>query len=98
MCEAVWSEVRAGYDDERRFELAMDALGISFVPMAAASAALAGATFRAYRRRGGTRERIMADFLIGAHALGHADRLLTRDASFFERNFPALTLIDSSAT
>jgi len=46
------------------------------------------------RRRTGTGlpRRILADFLIGAHAQYRADRLMTMDIAFFERNFPELRL------
>ena len=35
--------------------------------------------------------RSLADFLIGAHALSHADRLMTLDTSLSEQDFPELS-------
>jgi predicted nucleic acid-binding protein len=55
-----------------------------------ACADLAGATWREYRRRGGSRTRVVADFLVGAHAQVRGGRLLTRDRGFFRRYFKDL--------
>lgn len=52
----------------------------------------AGAAFSEYRRRGGTRMAVLADFLIAAHAATVGATLMTRDrrlASYF----PELSLI-----
>jgi predicted nucleic acid-binding protein len=58
----------------------------------------AGSRFAQYakRRRRTLHEspkRLLADFIIGAHALTQADRLLTLDAKRYERAFPELKLI-----
>lgn len=50
----------------------------------------------AARRRGATAQhskRLLADFIIGAHALVQADRFMTLDPDRYRRDFPELQLI-----
>jgi predicted nucleic acid-binding protein len=53
----------------------------------------AGQGFLHYRRSGGKRQRILPDFLIGAHALVGGASLLTRDRGFYGSHFPKLRLV-----
>lgn len=59
---------------------------------------LAGVASQAYGiRRLASKDResrrIVADFVIGAHALANGHSLLTLDRAFFERNFPGLRVM-----
>lgn len=53
----------------------------------------AAAAFRLYRQSGGGRERILPDFLIGAHAAIRGYRLLTRDPKGYRAYFPSVEII-----
>lgn len=53
------------------------------------------ARYAALRREsfGAGPRRLLADFLIGSHALAQADRLLTLDAKVYRQDFPELRLL-----
>ncbi len=90
----VWAEVAGAHDDPQSAAIKLDRLGIALVPDDRVVALLAGRVYRAYRLAGGTRRRILPDFLIGAHAITHADRLLTRDRGFYRSHFTRLTILE----
>ena len=96
-CEVVWAEVSGQFPSANQATLALERLGLSFSSLCLRSAEKSGEAWRAYRARGGSSQRVIADFLIGAHALAHADRLLTRDSGYFRTYYPTLVLIDPSS-
>jgi len=67
-------------------------------PAEGRAAVRAGHMQRRFRDRGGRRERVVADFLIGAHALLQCGALITRDASFFRDYFKGLKVIVPKGT
>lgn len=97
-CEVVWAEVGGAFSEAERFVDVMDRLGIRFTPLQQQAASRCGETWRQYREHGGTRDRVVADFLVGAHAALIADRLLSRDRGFFRRYFADVTVLDPSGS
>jgi predicted nucleic acid-binding protein len=95
-CEVVWAEIAGRFERSAEAQDALARLRIDYSPTDDAAASAAGDAWRAYRRAGGARERMVADFLIGAHAAAEADRLLTRDRGFYRRYFGDLEVLDPS--
>jgi predicted nucleic acid-binding protein len=54
---------------------------------------LAGKAFAQYRRQGGTKSNVLADFFIGAHAAVSGFPVLTRDVRRYGSYFPTVKLV-----
>ena len=91
--ECVLAEIAPAFKNEKELEQFLIDWEIEFVPSSFASAMLAGRNFARYLTRGGRTGRIVADFLIGAHATHHADRLLARDRCYLRDYFSKLTIM-----
>ena len=92
--EVVFAELMPQFRDAEELLAVLDRLGIVFVPSSTAMAAAAGQAWAECRRTGGPRQRLIGDFLVGAHALTNADCLLTRDQRFYRGSFAGLTIVE----
>ena len=93
-CEVVWVEVASFFQSPDAAQDAMDRLGVEYSPIELRTALAASRAWKVYRSRGGKRERVVADFLIGAHAVSQAERLLSRDRGFYRTYFSRLRVLD----
>jgi predicted nucleic acid-binding protein len=96
VCEVVYAEVAGLFPRPSNLESFLDASGIQLKPSTPETLWKAGELWKKFclarphhpDRTG----RLLADFLIGAHALMQAERLLTRDKDFFHSTFTGLRL------
>ncbi len=93
VCDAVVAEVQTMLDTRDTAMDTLSSLGIRYLATSEQAAVRAGHMQRRFRDRGGRRERVVADFLIGAHALVQCGTLVTRDAGFFRDYFKGLKII-----
>lgn len=93
ICECVAAEIRPAFRNDQEFEQLQREWSLDFMPSSLESARLAGSLFSEYLKRGGKGGRIVADFLIGAHAQCHAERLLARDRGYLRDYFSDLLLM-----
>jgi predicted nucleic acid-binding protein len=97
ICDAVMAEICAYTNPMETALEAMAEFGIRFVPVNEQAAMRAGVMYRRFRQRGGGRERLVADFLIGSHAMLQAGTLITRDSGFHRDYFKGLKIINPTA-
>jgi len=91
--EIIYSELTPQFSSKALPDDALKVLSIRIVSLDLKTAYNAGRIWKDYRKAGGRRNRILADFLIGAHAAIQADQILTRDRGFYKKYFSDLHII-----
>ena len=90
VCDIVYAELVPFFGDRAALDGVLREMGATTSPIDSSIAYEAGLRWQRYRGAGGPRERIITDFLIGAHAVSVADVFITRDRGFFSTYFPEL--------
>ena len=96
ICDPVYGELCIHFQTQRECDEFLHAAEIRVEPLDRAARFMASRIWRKHRQQGGTRARILADFLVGAHAQTQANRLLSRDRGFYGKLFPSLQVVDPS--
>jgi predicted nucleic acid-binding protein len=91
--DAVFAETSVPFDAANECEQFLDKLDIERRTMSPEALWRAGQAFRAYRRRGGIKTYVLADFFVGAQADVDRLALLTRDFKRYRTYFPQVQII-----
>ena len=89
----IYAELSLAFTSAEALDATIDTLGLDLLEMPRPSLFLAGKAFARYRRQGGRKNNVLADFFIGAHAAVLGCPILTRDIQRYRSYFPSVTLI-----
>ena len=92
VCDIVYAELVPQFNERSLLDSTLEIINVSLSSLDSDVAFLAGEKWKMYRQSGGQRNRIITDFLIGAHAQLKTDRFLSRDRGFYKSYFPDLKL------
>jgi hypothetical protein len=89
----IYAELSMAFSNVEALDAALAALQIAVIEIPKPALFLAGKAVVHYRRKGGTKTNVLADFFIGAHAAVARLPLLTRDVRWYTGYFPTVQLI-----
>ena len=89
----IYSELSLAFSSVEMLDDTIAKLGLALLELPRPALFLAGKAFVRYRRQGGKKHNVLADFFIGAHAAVLGCPLLTRDARRYQSYFPSVKLI-----
>ena len=89
----IYAELSLVFESVDALDGAISDMNLLFQEIPRAALFLAGRAFVKYRRAGGSRGNILADFFIGAHAAVASCGILTRDAGRYASYFPRVPLV-----
>ena len=89
----IYAELSLTFDSVKELDAAIEGIGLKVQEMPRPALFLAGRAYLKYRRGGGTRTNVLADFFIGAHASVLGCGILTRDGRRYRNYFPRVALV-----
>ena len=89
----IYSELSLTFDSVKALDEALESMGLTLQELPRPALFLAGKAFVKYRRGGGSKGNVLADFFIGAHAAVLSCSILTRDARRYRNYFPTVQLL-----
>jgi predicted nucleic acid-binding protein len=89
----VYAEISLSFSNLEALDDVVDTLRLEVREIPRPAHFLAAKAYAQYRRRGGTKQQVLPDGFIGAHAAVDGWPLLTRDASRFRSYFPTLEVL-----
>lgn len=93
----IYAELSLTFSTAEALDHVLDAMGLALMEIPRPALFLAGKAFVRYRRQGGKKTNVLADFFVGAHAAVAGCTLLTRDALRYPKYFPSVALITPQA-
>ena len=89
----IYAELSLAFDSDDALDQVLNAVNITLREIPRPALFLAAKAFVKYRRGGGTKRNVLADFFIGAHAAVLGCGILTRDARRYRNYFPRVVLV-----
>ncbi|HRL37122.1 MAG TPA: type II toxin-antitoxin system VapC family toxin [Ottowia beijingensis] len=89
----IYAELSLTFSTVEALDEVLAGMQLPVVEMPRSALFLAGKAFAQYRRRGGTKGNVLADFFIGAHAAVAGWPILTRDGRRYQSYFPTVNLV-----
>lgn len=89
----IYAELSLAFDSVDATDAAIERMEIMVRELPRPALFLAGRAFVKYRKAGGTKANVLADFFVGAHAAVLGCGILTRDARRYRSYFPTVSLV-----
>jgi len=89
----IYSELSLTFSTVEALDRTIDDLSLTMIEIPRPALFLAGKAFVRYRRRGGKKHNVLADFFIGAHAAVAGYPILTRDTQRYATYFSGVSLV-----
>lgn len=89
----IYAELATMFDSMEKLDGVLVGMEIGVKEIQRAALFLAGKAFVKYRKGGGAKSGVLADFFVGAHAAVSGFPILTRDTRRYKNYFPTVELI-----